>query len=120
MNMLVKFLLNAVAVLVGAYLLPGVYVEGFLTAFVIAVVLGLLNVTIKPLLIILTIPATVLTLGLFLLVINAVVIMIADSLVSGFAVDNFWWALLFSIILWLINSLFKDISGDKDRSARTR
>lgn len=120
MNTLIKFLLNAVAVLVAAYILTGVYIDGFLTAFIIAVVIGLLNVTVRPLLIILTIPATVFTLGLFLLVINAIVILIADWLVSGFEVANFWWALLFSIILWLVNSLLKDISGKDDRNQRAR
>jgi putative membrane protein len=84
---------------------PYVMLSGFGTAIIVAIVLGLLNLTIKPLLILLTIPATVVTFGLFLFVINALVIMAADSLVGGFAVQSFWWALLFSLLLSFINSL---------------
>lgn len=118
MNTLIKFLLTAVAVIISSYILPGVYVDGFLTAFIVAVLLALLNVTVRPLLIILTIPATVVTFGIFLLVINAVVILIADAIVPGFSVDSFWWALLFSVILWLANSLLKDISGTEDTDSK--
>ena len=109
--MLFKFILTSLATLVAAYLLPGVHVDGFWSAFLLAVVLALLNSTVKPLLILLTIPMTVLSLGFFLLVINALVIMIADWLLSGFDVDSFWWALLFSLLLWLVNSMLKDVSG---------
>ena len=113
MNIIIKLLLNAVAVLVAAYLLPGVEVDSFFTAFVLAIVLALLNVFVKPLLILFTIPLTFLTLGLFLLVINALIILLADSLVSGVYVDGFWWALLFSLVLSLINALLIDMAGGK-------
>ncbi len=113
MNILVKILLSSVAVIIASYLLPGVYVDGFFTAVVIAVLLSLLNVTVKPLLIILTIPLTVFTLGLFLLVINALIILLADSIVPGFEVHSFWWALIFSLLLSLINSLLSDLSKDQ-------
>ncbi|MEQ8903875.1 phage holin family protein [Ekhidna sp.] len=113
MNVLVKILLSSIAVIIASYLLPGVYVDDFITAVIIAVLLSLLNVTVKPLLIILTIPITVFTLGLFLLVINALIILIASSIVPGFVVDNFWWALIFSLLLSLINALLSDLSKER-------
>ena len=105
MNFLVRLLLSTVAVIITAYILPGIHVEDFLAAFILAVVLSVLNVTLKPLLVIITIPLTFLTLGLFLLVINALVIMAAEAFTPGFYVDGFWWALLFSLILSILNSI---------------
>ncbi|MEQ8474150.1 MAG: phage holin family protein [Marinoscillum sp.] len=113
MNFIIRLLLSALAVIIASYLLPGVYVEGFLAAVIIALVLALLNMVVRPILIVLTIPLTVFTLGLFLLVINAVIILIADSIVPGFSVNGFWWALLFSLILSLTNTLLIDISGTR-------
>ena len=113
MNFLVRMLLSALAVVIVSYLLPGVGVEGFFAALIVAILLSLLNVVVKPILIILTIPLTVFTLGLFLLVINAVIILLADSIVPGFYVDGFWWALLFSILLSIVNALLTDLSGNK-------
>ncbi|MDA0196602.1 MAG: phage holin family protein [Bacteroidetes bacterium] len=111
MNFVIRLLITALAVIISSYLLPGVEVDSFLTAVIIGVVLALLNVTLKPILIILTIPATILTMGLFILVINALIILIADAIVPGFYVDGFWWALAFSLILWVVNSVLKDIGG---------
>jgi len=108
-NFFVGLLLTALAVLVTAYLLPGVHVTNFFWALLVAGVLGLFNVTIKPLMVIITIPVTVFTLGLFLLVINAVVILLASAIIPGFSVDGFWWALGFSLILSLINSIFNNL-----------
>jgi len=118
MNFLTRILLSSIAVVIVSYLLPGIYVDSFFAAIVIAVLLSLLNVTVKPLLIIFTIPLTVLSLGLFLLVINAVIILIADSIIPGFRVDGFWWALIFSLLLSLTNSLLADLSGKKDQKNR--
>lgn len=115
MKWIAKLLANAIAVLLTAYLLPGVSIEDFITAIIVAAVLALLNNFLKPILIILTIPVTILTLGLFLLVINAVIILLADDLIGGFHVDNFWWALLFSIILSAINSLFGKLERDSEK-----
>lgn len=115
MNFLVRLLLSSLAVIIVSYLLPGVYVEGFLAAVIVALILSLLNLTVKPLLIILTIPLTVFTLGLFLLVINALMILLADAIVPGFAVTGFWWALLFSLLLSLTNALLSDISGARSK-----
>ena len=109
MNFFIKILLSAVAVLVVSYILPGVYIDDFFTALILAIVLSLLNFLVKPILIILTIPLTIVTLGLFLLVINALIILLADSVVSGFRVDGFWWALLFSLLLSITNSFLTDL-----------
>jgi putative membrane protein len=114
MNGILRFLLSGLAVVLAAYLLPGVHVEHYGYALLVALVLAVVNWIVKPILIVLTIPITVLTLGLFLLVINALMIMLVDSLVPGFSVDGFWWALAFSLILSLFNSLFSDIAKEKD------
>ena len=116
MNFMIKLLITALAVIISSYLLPGVEVDSFLTALILGAVLALLNVTLKPLLIILTIPATIFTLGLFILVVNALIILVADWLVPGFYVAGFWWALGFSLILWLVNTVLQDIGGTKKKT----
>ena len=113
--MIIRFLLSGLAVFLAGYVLPGVHVDGFWYALLVAIVLSVVNVLVKPILVILTIPITILTLGLFLLVINALIIMLVDALVPGFSVDGFWWALAFSLILSLINSLFGDLGADKKK-----
>ncbi|MBL0741913.1 phage holin family protein [Chryseolinea lacunae] len=115
MNGLIRFLLSGLAVFLTAYILPGVHVEHYGYALLVAAVLGLANFIIKPILIILTIPITVVTLGLFLLVINALMILLVDYLVPGFSVDGFWWALAFSLILSIFNSLFTDLFKDEKK-----
>lgn len=115
MNLIWKIMAGAISAVLAAYILPGVYLEGAMAAIILAVVLGILNTIVKPILIIITIPATILTLGLFLLVINAIIILMADYLVDGFAVNNFWWALLFSFIVSFINSL---LNNDKDKKSK--
>ncbi len=106
---IIKYLLIALSVYATADLLPGINIESFWIAILVALVLALLNMTIKPLMILFTIPFTVFTLGLFLFVINALVIMLAGWLVTGFDVRNFWWALLFSIIQSIIASLLENL-----------
>lgn len=113
MSLVIRLVLSALGVLIAAYILPGVFVDGFFAAIVVSIILGILNWTVKPLLILFTLPLTFLTLGLFLLVINALIILLADAVVPGFTVDGFWWALLFSLVLTVLNSFFQDISGDK-------
>lgn len=113
MNWLIRLLLNGLAVVLTAYLLPGVSVDGYGTALIVALVLAIVNVLVKPILILLTIPITILTLGLFLLVINAAIILFVDNLVDGFTVDGFWWALFFSLILSVFNSVFSDLAGNR-------
>lgn len=114
MNFIIKILVSALAVLLGAYLLPGVEVVSFGTTVLVAVVLAILNTLVKPILIILTIPVTILTLGLFLLVINALIILLADALVGGFIVEGFWYALLFSILLSILSWLFEGTARRND------
>lgn len=105
MNILIRILITSLAAFAAAYLLPGVHINQYTTAIILAIVLALLNVIIKPILIILTLPITVVTLGLFLLVINALIILIAAHFIRGFRVDGFWWALFFSIVLSVITSI---------------
>ena len=104
-GILLQIVVAGLAVIITAYILPGISVRDFFTGIVIAALLALLNLTIKPILIFLTIPITLITLGLFLLVINALMVLLAAEIIPGFGVDGFWWAVLFSIILSLINSL---------------
>ncbi|MFO7259440.1 MAG: phage holin family protein [Bacteroidota bacterium] len=111
MNSVVRFLLSGLAVLLTAYLLPGVHVENYGYALLVALLLSLANMFIKPILVILTIPVTILTFGLFLLVINVLIVLLVDAIVpSGFEVDGFWWGLAFSLILAIFNSLFADLT----------
>ena len=112
MGFIIKVIVTALAVFVADYLLSGVHInDDVKTVIIVALVLALLNTFIKPILILLTIPVTIATLGLFLLVINAALILFVENLVSGFTVDGFWWALLFSLILSIFNSLFNDLAG---------
>jgi putative membrane protein len=103
MRFLARLLINTIAILITTYLLAGIQLAGFGIAIVVAIVLAIVNALIKPILVIFTLPVTILTLGLFLVVINALMIMLTAWLVPGFAVDNFWWAILFSILLAIIN-----------------
>lgn len=111
MKFIFKILLSAVAVLIIEYFLPGVDIESnsVVTALWVALILGLLFTFLKPILVVLTLPVTFITLGLFLLVINALIIMLASRLVDGFHVDGFWWALLFSILLSIVESFLYKI-----------
>lgn len=114
-NLIGKLLMVSIAVILSSYLLPGVDVDSFLYAILVAVVLSVLNAIVRPILIILTIPITVVTLGLFLLVINALIIIMTDALIGGFRVDNFWWALLFSLVLSVIVSIFESFNKKEER-----
>jgi putative membrane protein len=110
MSFLINWLISGLAIMITAYLLPGVRLSGFVAALLTAVVLGLINAFIKPVLSLLTLPLTILTLGLFSLVLNALLIMLTGKIVSGFQVAGFWWALAFSVVLALVNwalSVFK-------------
>ena len=114
MNGIIRFLLSGLAVFLTAYLLQrGVHVTNYGYALLVAAVLSLVNLFIKPIFILFTIPLTVLSLGLFLIVINALMILIVDYFVPDFSVDGFWWALAFSVILSIFNSLFTDLTREK-------
>lgn len=104
MNLLINWLISALVILSAAYILPGVEVESFTTALVAALVLGIINAVLKPLMIILTLPINLLTLGLFTFVINALLVLLAARIVPGFQVDGFLWALVFSLVMSLIGS----------------
>ncbi len=103
MRAIIKILLQAVAIGVAAYVVPGVHVDSFFTAVVVAVVLGILNALVKPVLLILTLPVTVATLGLFAIFLNVLMIVIASKLVPGFEVDSFLTAVLFGLALGVVN-----------------
>lgn len=105
MKFLIKIILSSFSVIVAGWLLNGVHIEDYLTSVLVAFVLALLNMILKPILVILTIPITVVTLGLFLLVINAVIALVASDIVPGFTIDGFWWAVAFSLIVSLLNSI---------------
>lgn len=111
MRFILKILLSALAVLIIGYFLPGVSIESnsVVTALWVSLILGLLFTFLKPILVVLTLPVTIITLGLFLLVINALLILLASRLVEGFHVDGFWWALLFSILLSIVESILYKI-----------
>ena len=113
MNFLLKLILNALAIMLTAYLLPGIFIDGFVSALLLAVVLAILNATLKPVLVVLTIPISVVTLGLFLIVINAGVILLADYFIPGANIDGFWWAILFGLIMSILNSILYGLAGAK-------
>jgi len=102
-HMLINWLITTVAILISAYLLPGVAVRSFGAALVTALVLGLINAFVRPILVILTLPLTVLTLGLFIFVLNALLVLLTSAIVPGFSVQSFWWALLFSLVFSLVS-----------------
>ncbi len=109
MKLILRLLLNALAVEILSYVLPGVGVDSMLTAIIVAVVLSLLNFLVKPILVILTLPITILTLGLFLLVINAIIILLAANLIDGFQVTSFWWAIIFSLLLSFLQAILQSV-----------
>ena len=115
MRLILLWVLNAVALLAVAYLLPSIQIASFGSAMIAAVLLGLVNAVVRPVLILLTLPATLLTLGLFLFVINGLMFWLAGSMIEGFAVESFWSAffgsLLYSLISWALSSLL--VSGKR-------
>jgi len=110
-----KTIATAVAVLFAAWVLKGVSVDSTVTALFVAVVLGLLNSFIKPILVILTIPITIFTLGLFLLVINIIIVKWAADIVPGFVVDGWFAALLFSLVVSFVSSIIEAIIGTDEK-----
>ena len=112
MHLLLRWLINAGALLLAAYLVPGIVVDGFYTALVVALVLGIMNALVRPILIFLTLPINILTLGLFTLIINAVLFWFVSTVVKGFEVRGFtaafWGALIVWAVSWLSNSVLKN------------
>lgn len=105
MKILLNWIISAIAIAITAYILPGVAVSGFVTALVLAVVLGAINLLVRPVLLLLTLPINILTLGLFTLVVNALMVILAAKVVPNFSVDGFWWALLFGIVLSIVSAV---------------
>jgi putative membrane protein len=115
MHFLVKLMLSSIAVLVASYIIPGIHVPDIKTAIVVAAVLAFLNAVVKPIMVILTIPITLLTMGLFLIIINGLLIILADYIVTEFAVDGFIPALLFSLFIAITNSVFESLVKESKR-----
>ena len=107
MEILISILVSAISVFAAGYVLPGIHLDSFMTAIVVAIVLGLINAFIRPLLLILTLPINVLTLGLFTFVIMGGLVLLTSAIVPGFRVDGFWWAVAFSLVLWVINNFLQ-------------
>lgn len=112
MKLIFRVLVTSILVLLISHFMKGVHVASFTTALFVAIVLGLLNIFVKPILVLFTLPITFFTLGLFLLVINGLIIILCSNIVGGFAVDSFFTALLFSIILSVSQSLANLFIGD--------
>jgi putative membrane protein len=112
MKLLIRILLSTIAVLVADLLLSGVHAVDLKTGMLVAVVLGVLNAVVKPIFVLLTLPVTVLTMGLFILVINAAMVLLAAKIVPGFTVNGFWWALAFSVVMSLVQGLLTRLDGD--------
>lgn len=113
MGIIVSWIIYAIAIYLTDYFLVGIHIADFTTALVASIGLGLINAIIKPILLILTLPLNILTLGLLTFVINALMVLLAAQIVPGFGVDNFWWALLFSLVLSVINGILSAIIGKK-------
>lgn len=113
---LTRLLITTLAALLASYLLSGVHISSIGTAFILALVLAFLNNVIKPILIFLTLPITIVTLGLFLIVINILIIKWAADLVPGFQVDGWWPALLFSLLVSIVTSLLEGLTGGDEKS----
>lgn len=115
MKFIMQIIFTSIVAFGLSYILSGVDIDSFWAAIVLAIVLAILNAIVKPILIFFTFPLTIVTLGLFLFVINALIILLADSLVEGFHVDGFWWALLFSLLLSIVTTvLFKEDKKEKE------
>ncbi|MEO6290298.1 MAG: phage holin family protein [Ginsengibacter sp.] len=114
MNFIIRLIITGAVAFGLTSFLPGIHIDSFWTAIVLALVLAILNLIIKPILVILTLPITILTFGLFLFVINALIILLAGKFINGFVVDGFWWALLFSLLLSIISSILRPLLKERD------
>lgn len=109
-SLLVNWIISAMVIFSASYILPGVHVKDFTAALVVALVLGIINSVLKPILLILTLPINILTLGLFTFVLNAVLIILVSNIVPGFIVDGFLWALVFGIVLSIANTILHNLA----------
>ena len=113
MNFILRLIITAAVAYGLTHILSGVHLADFTSAIIFALVFAVLNAIVKPLLVILTIPITIITLGLFLLVINALIILLADKLMTGLKVDGFVWALIFSVILTVVSGILNSLIADR-------
>lgn len=114
MKFIMRIIVTSIVAFGLSYILKGIKMDSFWTAIILAIVLALLNALLKPILIILTLPITIVTFGLFLFVINAGMILLAEKIIDGFKVEGFWWALLFSLLLSIVTSiLYKEEPAEK-------
>ena len=113
MKIILKWLISAMAIVLTAYLLPGVMVASILTAIWLAALIAIINVLLRPLFVLLTLPINIITLGLFTFVINALLILLAENIIKGFEVAGFWWAMLFSVVLSLVSYVLHKLFGTK-------
>jgi len=104
-SMVGALLVNTISIFAVSYILSGIQIDSFVTALILAVVMAVLNATLKPFLVLITIPLTIITFGLFLLVVNVLVLYAAEYLIGGFHIAGFWWALAFSLLVSFVNSL---------------
>lgn len=118
MRFLINWFIYALAIAIAAYILPGVRLDGFFAALVTAMILGFVNGFLRPVLFILTFPLTILTLGLFTFVLNALMVLLAAAIVPGFHVTGFWWALLFSFILSMVVFLLGELTEPREYTVR--
>lgn len=118
MNFIMRIIVTSIIAFGLSYILTGVHIDSFWAAIIFAIVLAILNAIVKPIIILLTLPLTLFTFGLFLFVINAAIILLTAEFVKGFRVDGFWWALLFSLLLSIITSVLykKEERRDSERS----
>ena len=110
MKLIINLLINGFAVFVADYLLSGVMVDNFVTAVVVSIVLGIVNTFIKPIVLLFTLPLNILTLGLFTFIVNGLMILLVSNIIPGFEVASFGWAMLFSIVLWVVNFVFNSLT----------
>lgn len=112
-NLLLRWIVSTIAILITAYILPGVSVTGLMAALVAALVLGIVNALIRPLLVLLTLPITILTLGLFVLIINALLVLLTSAIVPGFYIASFGWALIFGIVQAIVMFFLGAMAGEE-------
>ena len=118
MRFLIKWFMYALGIGITAYILPGVHLTGVFAALVTAAILGLVNGVLRPVLFIFTLPLTILTLGLFTFVLNALMVLLTAAIVEGFTVDGFWWALLFSLVLSILVYFVGEATEPPERTIR--
>lgn len=110
MSFVLNLLVNGFAVFIAGYLLAGVHIDSFLTAVIVSIGLGVVNIFIKPIVLIFTLPINIVTLGLFTFIINGLMVLLVSSFIPGFKVENFGWAMVFSVVLWAVNFIFHSLT----------